>query len=234
MFRPKIAVPGRFTQSASALRYGGLVSSLRLIEAVWRAGGDPVTLLPASPPDGTDWPHRLSGLHGVLLPGGGDVNPARYGMSSDDPSLYDMNDLQDESDFTLAAYALENGLPLLAVCRGLHVVNTLLGGTLVIDMDINHRHHAHIVALDDPADHLGFGRSSVKASCYHHQAVDRVADRITVLGRAEDGAVEAVAIDAKAWAGGVQWHPEDNFDTDDDQLKPFIRLVGEARSAAGH
>lgn len=232
MFRPKIAVPGRFTESASALRYRGLVSARRLIEAVWLAGGDPVTLLPAEGPDGTDWAQRLDGFHGVLLPGGGDVTPTRYGMPIDDPSLYGMDELQDETDFTLAAYALEHGLPLLAVCRGLHVVNALLGGTLIIDMDVNHRHHSHVVALDDSTDHLGFGTASVSASCYHHQAVDRVADRITVLGRAEDGAVEAVAIDAKAWAGGVQWHPEDIYDADPGQLSPFMALVTHAREGA--
>ncbi len=233
MFRPRIALPGRFTESASALRHRGLVSARRLVEAVWLAGGDPVTLLPAAGPDGTDWHERLAGFHGVLLPGGGDVNPARYGMSDDDPSLYDVDDIQDESDFTLAAYALDHGIPLLAVCRGLHVVNALLGGTLIIDMDVNHRHHKHVVALRDPADRLGFGRPAVAASCYHHQAIDRVADRVTVLGRAEDDAVEAIAIESRAWACGVQWHPEDGFDTDPAQLKPFERLVLEARLSAG-
>ncbi len=233
MFRPKIAIPGRFTESASALRYRGLVSARRLLEAVWLAGGDPVTLLPEAAPDGIDWANRLAGFHGVLLPGGGDVRPTRYGLCDDDPTLYDMDDLQDESDFTLAAYALANGVPLLAVCRGLHVVNALLGGTLVIDMDVHHRHHAHVVALDDPTDHLGFGASSVGASCYHHQAVDRLAAGITVLGVAEDGTVEAVGIESVGWAGGLQWHPEDTFDIDPEQLKPFERLVAEARSAAG-
>jgi len=232
VLRPKIAVPGRFTESASALRYRGLVSARRLMEAVWLAGGDPVTMLPAEGPDGTDWAQRLAGFHGVLLPGGGDVTPSRYGMPTDDPSLYDLNPLQDETDFTMAAYALEHGLPLLAVCRGVHVVNALLGGTLVIDMDVNHRHHTHVVALDDPADHLGFGSATVAASCYHHQAIDRVADRITVLGRAEDDAVEAVAIDAKAWAGGVQWHPEDIYDSDPAQLSPFMALVAHAREGS--
>ena len=73
----------------------------------------------------------------------------------------------------------------------------------------------------------------IAASCYHHQAIDRVADRVTVLGRAEDDAVEAIAIESAAWAGGVQWHPEDGFDTDPAQLKPFERLVLEARLSAG-
>ena len=117
MFRPKIAVPGRFTESASALRYTGVVSARRLIEGVWRAGGDPVTILPATGAGALEWAERLAGFHGVLLPGGGDVTPSRYGMPTDDPSLYDMNDVQDETDFTLAKYAIDHGVPLLAICQ---------------------------------------------------------------------------------------------------------------------
>jgi putative glutamine amidotransferase len=233
VLRPKIAIPGRFTESASALRYRGLVSARKLVEGVWAAGGDPLTLLPAEGAEALDWAHRLEGFHGVLLPGGGDVHPTRYGMSNDHVALYDMDEVQDETDFTLAAHCLENGIPLLAVCRGLHVVNALLGGTLVIDMDVHHRHHVHEVRLDDPADLLGFGQPVVTSSCYHHQAIDRVAAGITVLGRAEDGVVEAVSIDAKGWAAGVQWHPEDTADVDPAQLRPFRRLVDEARAFAG-
>lgn len=232
MSRPKIAMPGRYTESASALRYRGLVSARTLAEAVWAAGGDPVTLLPAPGADGTDWEHRLRGVDGVLLPGGGDVHPSRYGLRDDDPTLYDMDEVQDETDFTLADHALRTGMPVLAICRGLHVVNALLGGTLIIDMDVHHRHHSHVVTLADPDDHLGFATGSVAASCYHHQAVDVVADRLRVVGRSEDGVVEAVIIDAPGWAAGLQWHPEDLAATDPTQLRPFRRLVTEAAAHA--
>lgn len=228
MSRPVIAVPGRFTESASALRYRGVVAARKLLEAVWAAGGDPHVLLPAEGPDGVDWASRLRGVDGVLLPGGGDVNPRRYGGDSTHVSLYDVDEVQDEADFTLAAYALEKGIPTLAVCRGLHVVNALMGGTLVIDMDVHHRHHVHQVVVDDPEDRLGIGNQPITCSCYHHQEVDRVADGITVLGRAEDGVVEAVAIAANGWAAGVQWHPEDTYDVDPMQLLPFRKLVTEA------
>jgi putative glutamine amidotransferase len=77
--RPVIAVPGRYTESASALRYRGVVAARKLLEAVWAAGGDPHVLLPAAGPDAVDWASRLRGVDGVLLPGGGDVNPKRYG-----------------------------------------------------------------------------------------------------------------------------------------------------------
>lgn len=230
MARPKIAIPGRFTESASALRYRGLVSSRALVESVWRAGGDPVTLLPAA--DGLDWAERLRGFDGVLLPGGGDVHPSRYGAPADHEALYDMDEVQDETDFTLARHCLEHGVPMLAVCRGLHVVNALLGGSLVIDMPVNHRHHVHPVALADPDDRLGIGSKTVTASCYHHQAIERLAEGLTVLGRADDACIEAVAIDAPGWAVGVQWHPEDTEVTDPDQQALFRRLVVEAAGRA--
>lgn len=233
MFRPKIAVPGRFTDNASALRYRGVVSARALLEGVWQAGGDPVTLLPATGEGASDWAARLAGFDGVLLPGGGDVIPARYGQPADHPSLYGMDEDQDETDFTLARYALENAIPMLAICRGLHVVNILHGGSLVIDMDVHHRHHLHTVELNDPTDHLGFGTPIVHSSCYHHQAVDRLGDGLTVLGRSEDGYVEAVQVAAPAWAAALQWHPEDTFFEDDVQLQPLRRLVNEARAHAG-
>ena len=181
MSRPVIAIPGRFTESASALRYRGLVAARKLLEAVWAAGGDPHVLLPAPGPDGVDWEARLRGVDGVLLPGGGDVDPRRYGGDSTHVSLYDVDEVQDEVDFTLAAYALEHGLPTLAVCRGLHVVNALLGGTLVIDMDVHHRHHVHTVDIHDPADHLGLENVPVACACYHHPAIDGCSASIRIV-----------------------------------------------------
>ena len=74
----------------------------------------------------------LRGFDGVLMPGGGDINPRRYGMPDTHEALYDMDDLQDESDLTLAAHALENSIPLLAICRGVQVLNVAAGGSLVI------------------------------------------------------------------------------------------------------
>ena len=225
--RPRIAVLGRFTDSASALRYRGVVTSRALLETVWAAGGDPVTLLPGDTADALDWAQRLQGFDGVLLPGGGDLDPARYGAAADD-SVYDVDPVQDEADVSLARYCLEHGVPMLAVCRGLHVVNVVLGGTLVVDMPVHHRHVVHEVAIDDPSDVLGLPSATVQASCYHHQAIDRVADGITVLGRAADGTVEAVAIASRGWAAGVQWHPEDTAATDPVQLALVRRLVQES------
>ena len=229
MPRPRIAILGRFTQSASALRYRGVVSSRALLDVVWAAGGDPVTLLPGDSPDALDWDARLAGFDGVLLAGGGDLDPRHYGGDHEDPSVYDVDDVQDLADLSLAAYCLDRGIPMLAVCRGLHVVNVVRGGTLVVDMPENHRHVVQAVALAEGADVLGIADGTVTISCYHHQAIDRLGEGLTVVARADDGTVEAVAIDAPGWAAGVQWHPEDTWVDDPNQVALVSSFVRASR-----
>jgi len=221
--RPRIARIGRFTNSASALRYGGVVSSRALLESLWDAGADPVTLLPAAE---SDWKQRLQGYQGVLLAGGGDINPARYGQEPD-ASVYDVDDLQDDSDFGMTKYVLQQGIPTLAVCRGLHVVNVVRGGTLIQDMPENHRHVVQEVKVSD-YESFGFTSELVATSCYHHQAIDKIGSGLEVLGRGPDGTIEAVGIESTGWARGVQWHPEDTAKSDSNQHGLFARLVKEA------
>ena len=225
MSRPRIAVLGRFTERASALRYRGIVSSRALMDIVWAAGGDPVTLRPGAEPDALDWAARLAGFAGVLLPGGGDVHPARYGGDIDNDTVYDVDRVQDEADFSLARYCLANAVPMLAVCRGLHVLNVVLGGSLVVDMPSNHRHAVQRVDVRAGGDHLGLLEPTIEISCYHHQAIDRLGEGMTVVAFSDDGTVEAVRVDAAAWTAGVQWHPEDTWTEDDQQvqlLRTFI------------
>ena len=88
------------------------------------------------------------------------------------------------------------------------------------------------IDLFDHPDENGNWHWNLAVRNFKDQAIDRVSDRVTVLGRAEDGTVEAVGIEAPAWAGGVQWHPEDIYDADPAQLKPFVQLVEHARVSA--
>jgi putative glutamine amidotransferase len=200
-----------------------VVSSRALLESLWDAGADPVTLLPAAE---SDWKQRLQGYQGVLLAGGGDINPARYGQEPD-ASVYDVDDLQDDSDFEMTKYVLQQGIPTLAVCRGLHVVNVVRGGTLIQDMPENHRHVVQEVKVSD-YESFGFTSELVATSCYHHQAIDKIGSGLEVLGRGPDGTIEAVGIESTGWARGVQWHPEDTAKSDSSQHGLFVRLVKEA------
>lgn len=225
--RPRIAIAGRFAATTSALRFAAVVNARALLEAVWAAGGEPVTLLPV---EGADWTERLAGYGGVLLPGGGDLDPAAYGEPNRDGSVYDVDAVQDAVDFDLARVALALGIPVLAICRGLHVVNVVRGGSLVQDLPVHHRHHEHDVLFDRAHARFGFPGPSVRASCYHHQAIDRLGDGVTVVARATDGVPEAALIDAPGWAVGVQWHPEDTAATDPGQAALFAELVRQAQS----
>ena len=225
MGRPRIALIGRFAEHTSATRYAGVVSARALLESFWLAGADPVTLLAAS--DGMDWASRLDGFDGVLLCGGADIDPALYGETDVHPEVYDVDALQDEADLSLAAYCFGHGVPTLAVCRGLHVVNVLRGGSLVQHMDDHHRHVVHDVVIErGPA---GIEPGPITASCYHHQCIDRLGSGLEVVGRAEDGTVEAVTIESAGWAFGVQWHPEDTAREDPRQLSVFRALVDASR-----
>ncbi len=227
MARPRIALVGRFAEHTSATRYAAIVSARALVESMWLAGAEPLTFLAAPGPEGVDWATRLQGIDGVLLCGGADIDPARYGQTDVHPEVYDVDALQDEADLTLATYCLESGIPTLAVCRGLHVVNVARGGSLVQHMDDHHRHVVHDVVIESgPA---GIEPGPITASCYHHQCIDRLGSGLKAVGRAEDGTVEAVAIDAAGWAFGVQWHPEDTARQDPRQLSVFQALVDAAR-----
>ena len=229
MVRPRIAILARFAESTSATRYAAIVTARRLAEAVWAAGGEPLSMLAVS---GSDWADRLRGIDGVIMPGGADINPKTYGQDVSSEHVYDVDDLADEADISLVKYALEKGIPVLAICRGLQITNAALGGTLVQHMDTPHQHHVAPVTIEKYVDELGLSSATVEASCYHHQMIDQVAPGLEVIGRSTEGYVEAVKIDAPAWAFGVQWHPEDNYDTNSAQLEILSRFVSEAASFA--
>lgn len=224
--RPRIAILGRFADSTSVTRYAGLVNARRLVEAVWAAGGEPLTILPVAD---SDWHERLAGIDGIVMPGGSDVNPERYGQKPMSDELYGIDDLQDEVDLSLVKYALNKGIPMLSICRGFQITNVALGGTLVQDMAEHHRHHVADVTIENYATELGLSSATVEASCYHHQIIDEAAPGVEVIGRSAEGYIEAVRYPSAGWAFGVQWHPEDNFDTNAPQLELFKALVREAK-----
>ncbi|WSQ13292.1 gamma-glutamyl-gamma-aminobutyrate hydrolase family protein [Streptomyces sp. NBC_01231] len=234
MTRPLVAIPARFSATTSALRYAAEVNARALIEAVWRAGGEPVSIHPSDPAD-TDVAARLTRFDGVLLPGGGDLAPHRYGATDTHDTVYDVDDLQDAFDLEVARIALGLGLPLLAICRGLQVVNVALGGTLQQDMggpDREHRHLLHPVSIrSGTLTAQALGADKVEASCYHHQLVDRLGNGLTVAATAEDGTTEALELPTvRGWFVAVQWHPEDTAHHDRSQQNLFDALVRHARS----
>ncbi|HTU74674.1 MAG TPA: gamma-glutamyl-gamma-aminobutyrate hydrolase family protein [Trebonia sp.] len=211
--RPLIAIPARFSDSASALRYRAEVTARALAEAVFDGGGEPLVVHPHGPASDDEVAARLAFAAAVLLPGGGDLDP-RWSGQLPDAGQYDVDAGQDAFDLAVARVALRHGWPLLAICRGLQVVNVALGGDLVQDMAVSgedHRPRRHEVTVS--AGSLlaaAAGGPVLPVSCYHHQCLGRLAEGLSVVARAGDGVVEAVEMPGHpGWFLGLQWHPED-------------------------
>ena len=204
------------------------------VTAIAGAGGLPVLLPPADPGAAG---RALDGLDALVLTGGADVDPARYGADRD-PATQPPRPDRDAWEAALAAAALDRDLPLLAICRGAQVLNVALGGTLDQHLPALVGHDGH---LPEPAV-LGATRvrlapgtpvsailgAEVKVPCYHHQSIRRLGRDMTAAGWADDGTIEAAVVTGRLFAVAVQWHPEDG---DDPRL--FRALVAAARPAGG-
>lgn len=198
-------------------------------DAVVRAGGVPVLL----PPVGTGFAELVARLDGLVLAGGADVDPARYREPAH-PETTGVRPDRDGFEFALLAEALAADLPVLAVCRGMQVLNSALGGTLHQHLPERTGHDGHRprlgvfgdveVRLAEGSRIAGLLGTDAKVRCHHHQALAEVAPGLTVTGAAEDGTVEAVESADHRFLLAVQWHPEQ--DSGDDRL--VSALVAEA------
>lgn len=229
MSRPLIAIPARFSASASALRHGADATARALLDAVYAAGGEPLVVHPVAPGgavDDVDVASRVRFADGVLLPGGGDL-AARWAGQEAHATEYDVDEEQDAFDLALARHALRSGLPLLAICRGNQVVNVALGGDLVQDLgDRTHRHVVQEIAVDPRSVLAGIVGTTPSISCYHHQGIGRPGAGLRAVAQAADGVIEAVELAGSVgWYLGVQWHPEDTAATDPAQAGLFRALV---------
>jgi len=185
------------------------------VEAVERAGGVPV-ILPVLDPDAVD--ELLPALSGVLLTGGGDMAPSRYGAMPV-AETHNVDPLRDAFEIRLIRAAIEADMPLLAVCRGMQVLNVAMGGSLVQhvphatgqDHDVTDRWRqaVHNVKIE-PDSHLAeaLGATEVAVNSMHHQAVDQAAPGTRAVAWAEDDTVEAIEVTGSPHVVAVQWHPE--------------------------
>jgi gamma-glutamyl-gamma-aminobutyrate hydrolase PuuD len=185
------------------------------VESVERAGGVPM-ILPVTDPDNI--PVLLSGVQGLVMTGGGDVQPSLYG-SKPEPETHNVDPRRDEFDIALLQCALERDIPVLAICRGMQVANVALGGTLVqhvddvsgISHDQNKRGHeaVHKVKIE-PESHLAeaLGSTELDVNSMHHQAVLEAAPGSRAVAWADDGTVEAFEVEGNRHLVAVQWHPE--------------------------
>lgn len=224
-----IVVATRFSPDDDAQPVAVLGVRRAICRAVTREGGLPV-MVAADEPDLLA--AGLSLADGVVMPGGGDTDPALYGQPDPHPALRQVPAEQDECDAALLHAALDRDLPVLGICRGMQSLNIALGGDLVQHFDedgVTHHNGTHAVEVcaDGSAVEQMMGARRFLGRSIHHQVVDRVAQELRVTARADDGRVEAVEHVSRPVVG-VQWHPELAYAGGDVQPGPFRWLVAHA------
>ena len=191
---------------------------------------------------------------GILLGGGRDIDPSRYGQ---DPSehLAPTEPLRDAFELELAERALDRGLPILGMCRGIQILNVALGGSLVQDVSVKPEwaehptdrgwkawkeversslegsddvpaHPRHRISIEPGSRlHQALGVDQIEVDSFHHQALDRVAGELKVVARAPDGVVEAVEMNGDGYVLAVQWELQEEWRVDRRFLEPFAQFV---------
>jgi putative glutamine amidotransferase len=185
-------------------------------DAVQKAGGVPVLL----PPNQVNPGRIFDVIDGLILAGGGDINPELYGDLSH-PMVYSVNAERDQFELSLAKLAFTGKIPILGICRGMQMLNIASGGDLVIHVpdvygtDIMHR-------IDEPTSPIEHDikieansrlakitqTTKISVVSWHHQAVGNVPSDWRIAAFAPDGLVEAIEYKSHPWILGVQWHPE--------------------------
>lgn len=230
-YRPRIGITTYYQEAAWGVwKADAAILPVTYVQAIVAAGGTPVLL----PPVGTDTT-IVEVLDGLIISGGSDVEPERYG--AEPHALTRSQPARDAHDIALTQAALATDLPLFSICRGAQILNVALGGTLI----------QHIPDVTPTATRYQpapgtFGTveftsvpgsisgellgSTASAPCYHQEAVDEVADGLKVTATAADGTVEALETTTGGWVLGVQYHPEQN----PDDLRLFKGFIEAARN----
>jgi len=216
----------------------------RYLEAISAAGGVGVMLPLTSDTD--EIVQLADQLDGILLTGGQDVDPQMYDQARS-AQCGELCHERDSMEALLVEQIMKDDIPCLGICRGLQLLNVMLGGTLYQDLDAQHpsnvTHHmerpydrvAHGVEVRTrtPLSSLVGGGSLGVNSC-HHQAVKDLAPELVPMATSEDGIIEAAYIPDHRFAWGVQWHPELSFRTDIPSISIFETFVASCRQQVTH
>lgn len=207
------------------------------IDAVRRAGGIPLLI----PPGEAQWQRLFDQLNGLILTGGGDMDPIHYQSNGHD-TVYMVDPERDGTELALARHAVDVGLPTLGICRGIQVLNVALGGTLIEHLPdevgdaVSHRLPPRDPTIHDITVHPEsqvaqiMGATQVHSASWHHQAIRRPAPGLQVVAHAPDGTIEAVELPSHPWLVAVQWHPELTAVEDVTQQRLFDALVAAAQT----
>ena len=200
------------------------------------AAGAAVVTLPPQPPNADAVARVLNSVDGVILTGGKDVDAALYSQQPHPENDAPRPD-RDAWEIALVRAAIERDLPVFGICRGMQILNVALGGTLIQHLpDVigsNRYSYGDATFADNPVITVpgtrvaGILGEALTVKSYHHQALDRVAEGLTISAYGDDGIVQAVDIDGMTFGLAVQWHPEES----PNDLRLFEALVAAAEKA---
>ncbi len=208
------------------------------IDAVTKAGGIAVLLPPQDPVDPAIAAQVVDGLDGLIVTGGGDVAPERYGAERHDKTD-PLNAMRDAWEDALLAAAIDREVPFLGICRGLQVLNVNRGGTLLQhlpDVVGDDRYNkgggnfaTNSVEIDEGTELSGLldGDRELDVKSYHHQAVQDVGAGLRVTARSGDGTIQALELEGVPFGVAVQWHPEEDAAED---VRLFAGLIDAAKT----
>lgn len=185
----------------------------------------------------------LNDAVGLLLPGGGDIDPILYGHPKH-PRTRRVSRERDKLEITYLREALKRDMPILAICRGFQLLNVQLGGTLEQNLSDNPERvgHDRDMPRAEPVHHVKIkpgsileeiaGSTEMPVNSHHHQGLEIVADGLEEIAWAGDGTLEAVVSNRYSWVLGVQWHPEVMAPVDHRQMKIFDAFIEATRRYA--
>jgi len=206
------------------------------IECVRRAGGIPVLL----PPGENQIKELCKSLDGIILSGGGDIHVDHY-KGKTHSQVYMVDEQRDETELAVMKIILEENIPALCICRGLQILNIFFGGTLhehlpeFFGEKLLHRlppreTTRHNVEISQGSKlHSIVECRQMEIVSWHHQAVDKIPDELTITARSKDGVVEGLELDNHRFLVAVQWHPELSAAKDKLQQKLFNALITESK-----
>lgn len=206
---------------------GRLYLNWNYAEAVAEAGGVPLLIPPMA-----DMERIASLIDGWLIPGGLDIDAARFGEANH-PKVELQEPKRFEGEQALLEH-LDSDVPVLGICYGCQFINVVRGGTLIQHLPdvVNHEDHSggtpQEYAIDESKLSKIVGSNHVLGKSYHHQAVGSVGSNLEVVGRAKDGTIEAIEATDRPWMIGVQWHPERTLE-DEATRRLFAEFVDQAR-----
>lgn len=213
------------------------------VTSVWQAGGNPI-ILPWVAEDPTE---ILDSIDGLIVSGGGDINPAMFGQDVH-RKTNGIDDARDAFESALLRAAAERDMPTLAICRGIQVMGVAFGGSIHqhvpdVTKGVEHRQHeagftqhqvSHRVTLVPAPNPIArmLGKDELMVNSFHHQSLADVPAPLMLAGQSDDGIIEAIWHDGMTFGIGVQWHPEMLAATCEDHARFFTALIEACRTSS--